>query len=122
MAIFIAAPVRIATFKQLGENFTFRLARPKEFVITGLYAYAQHPSYLTDWMVLVADITLLQSLDGVLGCFLPNWIVKWGMGIGGIVIWPLLLAIFGLLGLYAIWIRVQDEYHQRTQQFVTGVM
>jgi protein-S-isoprenylcysteine O-methyltransferase Ste14 len=88
MAILIAAPVRIAAFKQLGEDFTFGLARPKELVTTGLYAYAQHPSYLTNWMVLVAKITLLLSLEGVLGCFLPNWIVKWGMGSGGLVYSP----------------------------------
>jgi protein-S-isoprenylcysteine O-methyltransferase Ste14 len=29
----------------LGQNFTFRLAKPKTFITSGMYRYVQHPSY-----------------------------------------------------------------------------
>lgn len=135
VTIVIAAPIRLLAFRQLGQNFTFRLAKPQELVKTGLYAYIQHPSYTTHWLILVSNIALLLRLDGVLGCVLPSWAVRWGMGSGGIGIWPALLVWLGLLGFYAIWIRVKDEeamlkrefgreweeYHQRTKRFIPGV-
>jgi protein-S-isoprenylcysteine O-methyltransferase Ste14 len=48
--IYIAATVtgallRLKAFRDLGQNFSFILSRPKTLVTTGLYAYVQHPSY-----------------------------------------------------------------------------
>jgi protein-S-isoprenylcysteine O-methyltransferase Ste14 len=39
--ILVAAPIRLLAFKQLGPNFTFKLARPNKLVTTGLYKYVQ---------------------------------------------------------------------------------
>lgn len=104
--VFIAAPVRLLSFKQLGANFTFRLAKPKSLVTTGLYSYVRHPSYPTNWLLLAVNLALLLRLDGVFGCLLPSVVVRWGMGSG---LWPALLVGSALSGLYSIWIRVKDE-------------
>jgi hypothetical protein len=39
LLVLIAAPIRLLAYKQLGRNFTFALAKPKEVIKTGLYAY-----------------------------------------------------------------------------------
>lgn len=133
--IIVAAPIRLLAFRQLGQNFTFRLAKPQELITTGLYAYIQHPSYTTNWLILVSNMALLLRLDGVAGCVLPSLVVRWGMGSGGIGLWSALLVLLGYLGLQALWIRVKDEeamlksefgrewedYHQRTKRFIPGV-
>jgi protein-S-isoprenylcysteine O-methyltransferase Ste14 len=72
MSVVIAAPVRLLAFRQLGENFTFRLAKPKALVTTGLYAYVQHSSYPTNWLILTSNVALLLRLDAILGCLLPS--------------------------------------------------
>jgi protein-S-isoprenylcysteine O-methyltransferase Ste14 len=135
VVIVVAAPIRLLAFRQLGQNFTFRLARPNELIQTGIYAYVQHPSYAAHWLILVSNIALFLRLDGVLGCALPGWAVRWGMGSRGIGIWPALLAWLGLMGLYAIRIRTKDEetmlkkefgrewekYHRRTKRYIPGI-
>jgi len=134
-AIMLAAPIRLLAFKHLGENFTFRLAKPKRLVTTGLYAYVQHPSYPTNWILMAANIAMLLRLDGVLGCVLPTWVVRFGMGSTGIGPWSVLLVVFSILGAFGVWIRVKDEeamlkkefgkdweeYHWRTGRFIPGV-
>ncbi|KAK3356699.1 isoprenylcysteine carboxyl methyltransferase [Lasiosphaeria hispida] len=133
--IAIAAPIRLLAFEQLGENFTFRLARPKtkRLVTTGLYRFVQHPSYPTNWLILVANLALLLRLDGVLGCFLPNAVVKFAMG-GGV--WLGVLVGVGGLAMWGVWTRVKheeamlkevfgkewEEYHARTKRFVPWVV
>lgn len=141
IAIIAAAPIRLLAFRQLGRNFTFRLARPSSLVTGGLYAYVQHPSYPTNWVVLVGNIALLLRLDGVFGCVLPGWVVRSGMGMGmgngqGIGVWPVFLGCFVVMVLWIVWVRVKDEeamlkrefgreweeYHGRTKRFVPGVI
>jgi len=131
----MAAPIRLLAFRHLGQNFTFRLAKPTGLVKTGLYAYVQHPSYPTNWLIFVSNVALLLRLDGVLGCVLPSRAVRWGMGSGGVGVWPALLVGLGVLGLYGVWVRVNDEeamlkrefgreweeYHRRTARFIPGV-
>lgn len=135
IAVTIAAPIRLLAFRQLGENFTFRLARPTALVKTGLYAYVQHPSYPTNWLILASNLALLLRLDGVFGCVLPNRAVRWGMESGGFRVWPALLVWLAVSGLYVVWVRVKDEeamlkkefgreweeYHRRTMRFIPGV-
>lgn len=135
MVIVMAAPIRLLAFRQLGRNFTFRLARPNALVKTGLYAYVQHPSYPTNWLIFVSNVALLLRLDGVLGCVLPSQVVRWGMGSGRFGLWPALLVALGVLGLYGVWVRVKDEeamlkrefgkewegYHRKTMRFIPGV-
>ncbi|KAF2274471.1 uncharacterized protein EI97DRAFT_435018 [Westerdykella ornata] len=133
--ISISAPIRLLAYKDLGENFTFRLARPKRLITTGLYAYVQHPSYPTLWLILAANLGLLLRLDGVVGCILPTEVVTLGMGRGILGIWHAGLVGFMGVGLYATWLRVRDEevmmkeefgkeweeYHARTKRFVPGI-
>ena len=135
VAILLAAPIRLLAFRELGENFTFRLAKPKTLVKTGLYAYMQHPSYTSNWLVLTSNIALLLRLNGVLSCVLPDRVVRLGMGSGGVGVWPMLQVVMSVLVLISISFRVKneeamlkdkfgkewDEYHQRTKRFVPGL-
>jgi protein-S-isoprenylcysteine O-methyltransferase Ste14 len=131
LVIGVAAPLRILAFRQLGQNFTFRLAKPVALVKTGLYGYVQHPSYSADWLVLTANMACLLRLDGVLGCMVPNWMMKCWI----LMAWPVLIYCFAMIGLCGIWIRVKDEetmlkaefgqeweeYHRKTKRFIPGI-
>ena len=102
---------------------------------TGLYTYVQHPSYSANWLISTSNVALLMRLDGVLGCVLPSRAVKWGMGHGGVGVWPAILLGAAMKGLHVTWIRVKDEeamlkrefgreweeYHRRTARFIPGV-
>lgn len=128
--IAVAAPIRLIAFKQLGQNFTFRLANPNELITTGLYAYVQHPSYPANWLLLTANFTILLRPDGIVGCILPDWLVM-----GTLYAWPLLLLVFAILGLLGIMVRVREEeamlkrqfgkeweeYHRKTKRFIPGM-
>lgn len=118
--ILMAAPIRLLAFRQLGENFTFRLAKPKTLVTSGVYAYVQHPSYPTNWLVLMCNIMLLFRLDGVLGCAVPAQVARFGFWNVAVKVWPVLLAVFGGLGLCTIWTRVRDEEEMLREEFGTG--
>ncbi len=50
--------IRIIAIKQLKGNFTARLEKPKNLIITGLYKYIRHPCYTGSLLILVG-ITLL---------------------------------------------------------------
>ena len=80
--ILVGSSIRLYAFRTLGRNFTFRLAKPKSFVTSGLYRYVQHPSYTGKVLTVVGNMILLQSPGGVVGCWLPAWIVTatpfWG--------------------------------------------
>ncbi|KAH8894469.1 hypothetical protein GQ53DRAFT_642975 [Thozetella sp. PMI_491] len=135
LCIIVAAPIRLLAFKHLGANFTFRLAKPKALVKTGLYAHVQHPSYPTHWLVLVSNASLLLRLDGVLGCILPTWLVKSAMGDGVFGPWPVFLLLLDVVGFVGVWIRIKDEeamlkrefgreweeYNRKTKRFIPGV-
>jgi protein-S-isoprenylcysteine O-methyltransferase Ste14 len=128
-AILIAAPIRLLAFRQLGPNFTFRLAAPKKLITTGMYAYVQHPSYTTNFVVIFTNGILFERVDGVVGCWLsagvvgsPWWrVVGWG---------------FVAVGVRLAWMRVVDEermlretfgeewevWHRRTKRFIPLVI
>jgi len=130
--ILIAAPIRLLAFAQLGQNFTFQLATPKKLVTTGLYSYAQHPSYPANLIVFFANVLLLLRVDGVMGCWLPSWVVR-----SRDVEMVRVVALVALLA-FACWgayLRITDEeemlrkafgsewevYHKRTKRFVPGL-
>jgi protein-S-isoprenylcysteine O-methyltransferase Ste14 len=68
--------LRISAFYQLDKNFTFELAVPNKLVTDGIYAYIQHPSYLPDGVLTVANVALFQNPDGWPSCFLPADFVR----------------------------------------------
>lgn len=124
--IFIAAPVRLLAFQQLGKNFTFRLAKPQGLVTTGLYAYVQHPSYVTNIVVILVNLVMMLAPGGPAGCWLPSAGVDW-MG--------MVLAVFVAIAVWGVSLRVKDEeemlrrefgrewevWHEKTKRFVPGV-
>ena len=75
--------------KQLAESFTFELAKPKKLVTTGVYRYMQHPSYLPDGLITIANFALFANLDGWAGCFLPEWVVRLWVPMKGYELVPL---------------------------------
>lgn len=130
--IFIAVPIRLLAFAQLGQNFTFQLAKPKGLVTTGLYAYVQHPSYPPNLITFFVCVAMLLRVDGVIGCWLPSWVAQWeGMDVVGVL---LMVALAGA-SCWGLMIRVRDEeemlrkefgkewevYHQKTKRFVPGL-
>ncbi|KAK3381709.1 putative prenyl cysteine carboxyl methyltransferase [Podospora didyma] len=133
--VLVAAPIRLLAFRHLGKNFTFHVTKPKQLINTGPYAYVQHPSYPTNWLVTTANLALLWRPDGVLGCVLPSSVVRFAMGNGVVGVWPALLAAFGFFGGWAVWIRVKheegvlqkqfgsewEEYHRKTARFIPWV-
>jgi protein-S-isoprenylcysteine O-methyltransferase Ste14 len=124
--IFVAAPIRLLAFKQLGRNFTFQLARPQGLVTTGMYAYVQHPSYVTNMAVLWGNLLMMVGPGGAAGCWMPSAAVKW-MGV--------VLAVLCVIAVWGLSVRVRDEeemlrrefgreweeWHERTKRFVPGV-
>lgn len=58
-AILLGSAVRLSSFYTLGQNFTFRLAKPKTLITSGLYEYAQHPSYTGKASIKLGNLALL---------------------------------------------------------------
>jgi protein-S-isoprenylcysteine O-methyltransferase Ste14 len=127
--IFTGALIRILAFVQLGPNFTFQLARPKELVKTGMYAYVRHPSYTGHFIVGLANVAMLQRPSGVLGCWLPSIAVAWGE-----TVFVAFFMVFTGLYIWGINRRVRDEeemlkelgkewevYQTETKRFVPGL-
>jgi protein-S-isoprenylcysteine O-methyltransferase Ste14 len=128
--IFVAAPIRLLAFAQLGNNFTFQLSRPSKLVRTGMYAYVQHPSYAGHFVVFLANIALLSRPRGILGCWMPSVVVAWGESC-----FPALFVLFACVFTLALRTRVREEeemlkkefgeqweaYHAKTKRFVPGL-
>ncbi|KAI1430268.1 hypothetical protein F5Y12DRAFT_13854 [Xylaria sp. FL1777] len=69
--ILSGAAIRLLSYGALGDNFTFGLSQPNELNTTGLYRYAQHPSYTGALAMVIGVLGLWCRVDGVLGCFFP---------------------------------------------------
>lgn len=127
--MFVAAPIRLLAYAQLGENFTFQLAKPTRLVKTGMYRYVQHPSYAPLFLMTSAICLFMMRLDGVAACVLPSVFVsvRWLSFTGGIATSSIALA--------SMTVRVRDEeqmlqkefgeeweaYHRKTKRFIPGV-
>ena len=127
--VLLGSSIRLYAFHTLGKNFTFRLAKPKSLITSGMYRYVQHPSYTGRALNVCGNMILLQSPRGVVGCWLPAWLVNatpfWG-------------ALFALYASGIVWItskRVSEEeammkaafgeewemWHKKTWRFVPGL-
>ncbi|PVH86006.1 hypothetical protein DL98DRAFT_511093 [Cadophora sp. DSE1049] len=127
--MFVAAPIRLLAYTQLGENFTFQLAKPTKLVKTGMYRYVQHPSYAPLFLMTSAVCFFMMRLDGVAACVLPSALVRvqW-LGIAGGIATP-------IIAFASMTVRVRDEeqmlqkefgeeweaYHRQTRRFIPGV-
>jgi protein-S-isoprenylcysteine O-methyltransferase Ste14 len=127
--IFTAGPLRLLAFRELGSNFTFRLAKPTKLITTGIYKYIQHPSYTGNIIVISTNLLLLARLDGISGCWLPESIAR-SQALRYVELGVLVLAV-----VWVVSVRVKDEedmlrqtfgkewedYHARTKRFIPGV-
>jgi protein-S-isoprenylcysteine O-methyltransferase Ste14 len=121
--------IRLWAFSALGSNFTFRLAEPKKFITSGLYKYAQHPSYTGKALIIVANLALIQRPDGLFGCWLPKSLAE------AKLLWRVLSCLIVLSSMYFLRKRVKEEeammkdtfgkewesWHARTKRFVPGL-
>ena len=127
--LFIAAPIRLLAYRQLGKSFTFELAKPRELVKTGMYAYVRHPSYPTLLACYIGTGALTLRWGGVIGCWLPAWLVQWRvLDLGGQVGVAMLFTwVLGLRVkeeeemLKAEFGREWEEYAGRTKMFLPGI-
>lgn len=90
----ISVLFRLATYHQLGQNFTFDLASPTHLVTDGLYTYLRHPSYTFFIVAMTAYQFLVFRTDGAVACWDGGWwagaciLGQWclfGFGITGLV-------------------------------------
>jgi len=132
--ILVSVPVRILAYQQLGANFTYELAKPKDLIKTGLYAHVRHPSYGPVYVCSVAAMALFMRWGGVAGCFAPTKLVQssvldvrtdvwylWIMGLG--LMWflgkriveeeEMLASVFG---------QEWKEYARRTARVIPGIL
>ncbi len=129
--LFAGCWIRLHAFSSLGKEFTFRLRVPRKLVTTGVYSYIQHPSYTGKFMIVAANMALLQRVDAGLGCWFPGWVV----GERGMWVWRVagvgLMVVILRLGRK----RVSEEenmlkesfgkeweaWHGRTERFLPGL-
>jgi protein-S-isoprenylcysteine O-methyltransferase Ste14 len=127
--ILLGSFIRLSAFSALGTDFTFRLDEPKRLVTTGLYKYVQHPSYTGKFLIILGNLVLLHRPDGVLGCWLPTWIVH------AMLFWRTGVCLLMLGVARGVWKRVKEEemmlknafgkewkaWHERTNRFIPGL-
>ncbi|PBP16127.1 isoprenylcysteine carboxyl methyltransferase [Diplocarpon rosae] len=125
--VFIAAPIRLLAFAQLGKNFTFKLAKPQQLVTGGLYAYVQHPSYTTLAIVALSNWRMFERADGVIGCWMSAELVQsvwWdvaGCGLVAVAFWILSLRVMDEEKmLKSTFGKDWEIWHQKTKRFVPG--
>lgn len=78
VAAAVFASLRLASYQALGEDFVYQINKPKELRTTGIYSYMQHPGYTTVILAWIANVSLFLRPDGVLGCFLPSVVTRFG--------------------------------------------
>jgi protein-S-isoprenylcysteine O-methyltransferase Ste14 len=109
--IFITAPIRLLAYKQLGQNFTFTLAKPKALVKTGMYKYVRHPSYPTLLACHAGMGALLLRCGGVAGCWMPGWLAGWRI----FGLWA--MVALELVMVFALGVRVREEEEMLSSAF-----
>lgn len=128
--LFIGICLRLVPYATLGSNFTFFLSSPDRLVTTGIYSYAQHPSYLGLVLVVLANFVLLGRPDGIVCCWLPP---KQYENVRGLLKLVLPIVVSALL--FAVRTRVIEEetmlnrefgtewraWHKSTARFIPGV-
>jgi protein-S-isoprenylcysteine O-methyltransferase Ste14 len=126
--IFVAAPIRLLAYRNLGTNFTFKLAKPNQLITTGVYRYVQHPSYTALLLVMTAMFYFTVRRDGICACLLPLWALE----IKG---WSVLPWVLSAVASVVLRLRVRDEermmketfgkewdvWHRRTKRFIPGI-
>ena len=129
ITILLGSAIRLFSFRTLGQNFTFRLAKPKTLITSGLYNYVQHPSYTGKALIILGNLALLQSPSGIVGCWLPDWVVN------ATNFWRVLVGLLSIVMLRVTWKRVHEEeammketfrkeweeWHKRTKRFIPGL-
>ncbi len=98
-------------YAHLGTNFTFRLAKPKGVITSGIYGYVQHPSYTGLGLLSLAITFLFMRADGIGACFLPSWIID----TGGMNVMAWLAANLGVF--FGLFLRVKDEEEMMMEIF-----
>jgi protein-S-isoprenylcysteine O-methyltransferase Ste14 len=83
LLLYASSALRFAAYRQLGSNFTYRIAKPDALVTTGLYAYVRHPSYTGLLGVLIAVHGLFFGQRGLVSCWVPGrWVLDERMAVG----------------------------------------
>jgi protein-S-isoprenylcysteine O-methyltransferase Ste14 len=128
--MYISGAIRLLTYRELGPSFTFELAPPSKLVTTGIYAYAQHPSYVPAALVTLASAALNHNFDGWMACYLPTRVVELTSSCRN----PSML-VGALIWVVVIVVRIREEeamlkkvfgaewetWHRKTARLIPGV-
>jgi protein-S-isoprenylcysteine O-methyltransferase Ste14 len=127
--VLLGSAIRLSAFRTLGQNFTFRLAKPQTLITSGMYKYVQHPSYTGAALIMIGNFALLLSPSGVMGCWLPAWLVEatrfWraigNMLVGGIhvFIWKRLCDEEAMMK--EAFGKEWEEWNKKTWRFIPGL-
>lgn len=126
----LAGFIRIAAFRNLGQNFTFSLREPDGLVTSGIHKFMQHPSYTGLIPMTMVMMWIYFRFDGYAACWIPGRFLKPLIGVQ-----YYLMAFLGTVFVVGSWARVADEekmlkrvfgkqwidYHTRTARFIPGV-
>jgi len=94
-----------------------------------MYRYVQHPAYVGQGLIILADMSVMKNQRGPIACWLPMWVVdaSWfwgvvGMAMGGLMTrlaWKrvsgeeaLLKGVFG---------KEWEQWHEKTARFIPGL-
>ncbi|KAK4190916.1 protein-S-isoprenylcysteine O-methyltransferase [Podospora australis] len=109
----IGIPLRLASYRSLGKDFTFALAEPTSLKTDGLYRWVQHPSYTAVFIIIAANVALVGRTDGVMSTWVSS--DKWYSAIRDFE-WAMLPVGVGVVW-YAAWTRVRQEEKMLRQKF-----
>jgi protein-S-isoprenylcysteine O-methyltransferase Ste14 len=131
-AVYASGALRLLAYRALGSSFSFELAPPPRLVTTGVYAYAQHPSYVPAAVATVACAALSHNFDGWAACYVPAGVLARVAGVMGRN--PSILAL-SLIWTVVMVVRIREEdamlrrtfgeewevWHRKTARIIPGV-
>jgi len=132
-SLLICGQVLLRSFIELGPSSNFQVEVPRQLVTTGLYSWAQHPSYTATFVIFLTNGAMILRRDGVAACWLQKSIVD-GERLGMVLQTGYLFA--AVVGGWMLATRVGDEeallkttfgtewevYHKRTKRFIPGII
>ena len=115
--LYLGSYIRLEAYRQLGSDFTYRIAKPDQLVTTGFYAYVRHPSYTGLLLVLLSMYSLFLRPQGIISCWAPLTDAGQKMATNGLLGIVVPVVVFPVTGLLFMVKRVGEEEEMMEQEF-----